>query len=64
MKTKNLEVYISRGLKTVDAGKTVYEIRHAGDFSDLLKNVVDNLELAIKHAANSNEKNMEEQYIV
>ena len=30
MKTKNLEGYISRVIKTVEAGKTVYEIRHAG----------------------------------
>merc|ERR1719273_2276998 len=84
MKTKNLEGYISRVLKTVEGGKTVYEIRHAGvenkelyqeeyegclfkvttgDYNDLLKNVVDNLELAMKHAANSNEKNMVEQYM-
>ena len=84
MKTKNLEGYISRVIKTEDAGKTVYEIRHAavenkelyqeeyegclfrvttGDYNDLLKNVVANLELAKDHAANSNEKNMVEQYM-
>ena len=79
-----IEGYISRILKTVEAGKTVYEIRHAGvenkelyqeeyegclfkvttgDYNDLLKNVVDNLGQAMKHAANSNEKNMVEQYM-
>ena len=84
MKTKNLEGYISRVLKTVEGGKTVYEIRHAGvedkelyqeeyegclfkvttgDYNGLLKNVVDNLEFAMKNAANSNEKNMVEQYM-
>jgi len=30
MKTKNLEGYINRVIKTEDAGKIVYEIRHAG----------------------------------
>jgi len=84
MKTKNLEGYISRVIKTSEAEKTVYEIRHAGvedkelyqeefegclfkvttgDYNDLLKNVVDNLELAMEHAANANEKNMIEQYM-
>ena len=84
MKTKNLEGYISRVIKTEETGKTVYEIRHAavenkelyqeeyegclfrvttGDYNDLLKNVVANLELAKDHAANSNEKNMVEQYM-
>ena len=84
MKTKNLEGYISRVIKSEEAGKTVYEIRHAavenkelyqeeyegclfrvttGDYNDLLKNVVANLELAKDHAANSNEKNMVEQYM-
>merc|ERR1719219_1183573 len=84
MKTKNLEGYISRVIKTKEGDRTVYEIRHAGvenktmyeeefegcvfkvttgDYNDLLKNVVDNLELAMKHAANSNEKNMLEQYM-
>ena len=79
-----IEGYISRILKTVEAGKTVYEIRHAGvenkelyqeeyegclfkvttgDYNDLLKNVVDNLGQAMKHAVNSNEKNMVEQYM-
>merc|ERR1719278_639453 len=34
-----------------------------GDYNHLLKNVVDNLELAMEHAANTNEKNMIEQYM-
>ena len=32
-----------------------------GDYNDLLKNVVDNLELAMKQAAKNNEKIMVEQ---
>jgi len=84
MKTKNLEGYINRVIKTKEGEKVVYEIRHAaveekelcreefegclfkvtvGDYNDLLEKVSDNLELAAKHAANSNEKNMLLQYV-
>ena len=37
------------------------ESDHTGYYNDLLKNVVDNLELAMKHAAKNNEKIMVEQ---
>ena len=33
------------------------ESDYTGDYNDLLKNVVDNLELAMKQAAKNNEKN-------
>ena len=85
MKTKNLEGYINRVIKTVDAdGRVTYEIRHAaakdaelmeseefegcvfkvtaGDYNELMQKVADNIKLAINHAANSDEKNMLEQY--
>ena len=37
------------------------ESDYTGDYNDLLKNVVDNLELAMKQAAKNNEKIMVEQ---
>jgi len=84
MKSKNLEGYINRLIKTSgENGKTVYEIRHAavddsviseeefeghtfrvtaGDYGPLLAKVCENLELAAKHASNSDEKNMLTEY--
>jgi len=84
-KTKNLEGYINRVIKTEAEGKVTYEIRHAGakdaelyteefegclfrvttgDYNELLQKVCDNIKLAVGHAANSDEKNMLEQYIL
>ena len=84
-KSKNLEGYINRVIKTEADGKVTYEIRHAGakdaelykeefegclfrvttgDYNELMQKVCDNIKLAVGHAANSDEKNMLEQYIL
>jgi len=83
-KSKNIEGYINRVIKTETDGKVTYEIRNAGaidsiaseedfegctfkvtagDYNQLMQKVCDNIKLAIPYAANSNEKNMLEQYI-
>ena len=83
-KTKNIEGYINRVIKTDEGGKVTYDIRHAaakdadllseefegcsfkvttGDYNELMQKVCDNIKLAIKYAANSDEKNMLEQYV-
>ena len=85
MKSKNIEGYINRLIKTEEAGKVTYEIRNAGannsilleeefegckfkvttgDYNELMQKVCDNIKLAIPHAANSDEKNMLEQYVL
>eukprot|EP00092_Neocalanus_flemingeri_P014000 GFUD01015102.1.p1 GENE.GFUD01015102.1~~GFUD01015102.1.p1 ORF type:complete len:708 (+),score=267.32 GFUD01015102.1:178-2301(+) len=83
MKSKNMEGYINRVIKTMEGGKVVYEIRHAGveekelsreefedctfkvtvgDYNELLEKVSENLDMAVKHVANSDEKDMLVQY--
>jgi len=85
MKSKNIEGYINRLIKTESGGKTIYEIRNAGakdsvlceeefegclfrvttgDYNGLMQKVADNIKLAVAHAANSDEKNMLEQYVL
>ena len=85
MKSKNMEGYINRVIKTEAGGQTTYEIRHAaardqeisreefegcvfkvttGDYNQLMEKVCDNIKLAVGHAANSDEKNMLDQYVL
>ena len=67
-----IEGYISRILKTVEAGKTVYEIRHAGvenkelyqeEYEGCLFKVTTGDYNDLLKNVNSNEKNMVEQYM-